>query len=126
MILFAGLALFALPVAAMAQAVADSSAVASGGSGGSLFDFSSITGIAAVIAIVVTWAAKKWTFVGNSNALKVCCSIVVGIAVCLVAWALGLSSLLAGLPWYMVILNGLYAGIVGTGAYTAYDKVANG
>lgn len=85
---------------------------------GLVTDFSSFTGIMALISLVVTQLSKLIPSIKEKKWAKPLVSIAVGILSCLFGWILQISPVLEGLIWYMVILYGVFAGLSACGLYS--------
>lgn len=82
-----------------------------------VLDLSTFTGIVAVISSTVTQIFKISPSINGSKIAKICISVGVGIAVCMLGWLLQISEPLAGLIWWQVLIYGVAAGLSGCGFY---------
>ena len=82
-----------------------------------VFDVTTFAGIVAAISLIVTQIAKHIPLIAEKTLYRVLCSLVVGIVCCLFSWWLELADFLAGLIWWQVLLQGLFAGFTSSGAY---------
>lgn len=82
-----------------------------------VLDLSTFTGIVAVISSTVTQIFKIAPSINGSKIAKICISVGVGIAVCMLGWLLQISEPLAGLIWWQVLIYGVAAGLSGCGFY---------
>lgn len=82
-----------------------------------ILDFSTFTGIAAVISSVVTQIFKLIPAIDGSKIAKIGISVAVGIVVCMLAWVLKISEPLTGLIWWQTLIYGVAAGLSGCGFY---------
>lgn len=82
-----------------------------------VLDLSTFTSIVAVISSTVTQIFKIAPSINGSKIAKICISVGVGIAVCMLGWLLQISEPLAGLIWWQVLIYGVAAGLSGCGFY---------
>lgn len=82
-----------------------------------VLDLSAFTSIVAVISSTVTQIFKIAPSINGSKIAKICISVGVGIAVCMLGWLLQISEPLAGLIWWQVLIYGVAAGLSGCGFY---------
>lgn len=97
------------PMALMAQTGVDTGEI--------VIDFTTFTGIMAVVTALVTQVAKLVPAIGDNKWFKVLTSLGVGIVVCFFAWGLQLSPLLEGLVWWQTLVYGLAVGLSAAGFY---------
>ena len=76
-------------------------------------DLTTFTGIAALITMLAT----QWA--------KVVSAIVIGMVVCVLAWALKVSPLLIGSEWWEALLYGAAAGASGAGLYDLVKAIGS-
>lgn len=100
-------------------------AVADAGTTGSEFaiDLGTFTGIVALISTIVTQIAKLLPAVSTSKLAKIGMSCAVGIVVCLAAWILNISPMLAGFAWWGALIYGVAAGLSGCGFYDVIKAI---
>ena len=89
-----------------------------------VIDLGTFTGIVAVISAIVTQILKVAPAVSENRLVKIGLSCAVGMVVCLVAWALQLSPLLAGYEWWGSLIYGVAAGLSGCGFYDLVKAIA--
>jgi hypothetical protein len=82
-----------------------------------VLSISTLMGIVSVISLIITQIAKIIPVVGSNKLLKIFASVVIGIAVSLLAWWIGAADFLQGLLWWQVIVQGLIAGFTACGLY---------
>lgn len=85
--------------------------------GGVTVDVTTFTGMAALVAMIVTQFVKKVPAIGGSKLATVGVSIVVGILVAMVCWWLGVSDFLLDYNWWQVLLTGVVSGLGSSGLY---------
>lgn len=89
-----------------------------------VIDLGTFTGIVAVISTIVTQILKVAPAVSENRLVKIGLSCAVGMVLCLVAWALQLTPLLAGYEWWGVLIYGVAAGLSGCGFYDLVKAIA--
>lgn len=106
------------PMALMAQEVIQP--------GGSItIDLTTFTGIAALITMLATQLAKVVPYIDTHKWAKVVSAIVIGMVVCVLAWALKVSPLLIGSEWWEALLYGAAAGASGAGLYDLVKAIGS-
>ena len=86
-----------------------------------VFDLTTFTGLVAFTSLVFTAGAKLIPAIANAKSfVKVLISAVVGSVAAFVAWKLSLADFLAELPWWKVLLQGLFAGLTASGAFDLF------
>ena len=83
----------------------------------SLVDFSTFTGIVALISLCVTQASKLIPIISTNTILKIVTSLAVGIGLSFLAWKFQWAIYLDGLEWWQVLLQGTLAGFSACGFY---------
>lgn len=89
-----------------------------------LIDLGTFTGIVAVISAIVTQIFKVIPSISENRLAKIGLSCAVGMVLCLVAWALQLTPLLAGYEWWGSLIYGVAAGLSGCGFYDVVKAIA--
>lgn len=89
-----------------------------------VIDLGTFTGIVAVISAIVTQILKVAPEVSENRLAKIGVSCAVGMVLCLVAWALQLTPLLAGYEWWGSLIYGVAAGLSGCGFYDLVKAIA--
>lgn len=89
-----------------------------------LIDLGTFTGIVAVISTIVTQIFKVIPSISENRLAKIGLSCTVGMVLCLVAWALQLTPLLAGYEWWGSLIYGVAAGLSGCGFYDLVKAIA--
>lgn len=89
-----------------------------------VIDLGTFTGIVAVISAIVTQILKVAPAVSENRLVKIGLSCAVGMVLCLVAWALQLTPLLAGYEWWGSLIYGVAAGLSGCGFYDLVKAIA--
>lgn len=89
-----------------------------------VIDLGTFTGIVAVISAIVTQILKVAPAVSENRLVKIGLSCAVGMVLCLVAWALQLTPLLAGYEWWGSLVYGVAAGLSGCGFYDLVKAIA--
>lgn len=89
-----------------------------------VIDLGTFTGIVAVISVIVTQILKVVPAVSENRLVKIGLSCAVGMVLCLVAWALQLTPLLAGYEWWGSLVYGVAAGLSGCGFYDLVKAIA--
>lgn len=89
-----------------------------------VIDLGTFTGIVAVISAIVTQILKVAPAVSENRLAKIGVSCAVGMVLCLVAWALQLTPLLAGYEWWGSLIYGVAAGLSGCGFYDVVKAIA--
>lgn len=89
-----------------------------------VIDLGTFTGIVAVISAIVTQILKVAPAVSENRLVKIGMSCAVGMVLCLVAWALQLTPLLARYEWWGSLIYGVAAGLSGCGFYDLVKAIA--
>ncbi len=89
-----------------------------------VIDLGSFTGIVACISMVVTQILKVVPSISESKLAKIGISCGVGMVICILAWLLQLTPILAGYQWWGVLIYGLAAGLSGCGFYDVIKAIA--
>lgn len=90
-----------------------------------VIDLGTFAGIVALISALVTQLFKVIPSIDSSNKLiKIALSVGVGIIVCMIAWALQISTPLLLLSWWQALLYGVAAGLSGCGFYDVIKAIA--
>lgn len=89
-----------------------------------VIDLGTFTGIVAVISTIVTQIFKVIPSISENRLAKIGLSCAVGMVLCLVAWALQLTPLLAGYEWWGSLIYGVAAGLSGCGFYDLVKAIA--
>lgn len=89
-----------------------------------VIDLGTFTGIVAVISTIVTQIFKVIPSISENRLAKIGISCAVGMVLCLVAWALQLTPLLAGYEWWGSLIYGVAAGLSGCGFYDLVKAIA--
>lgn len=89
-----------------------------------VIDLGTFTGIVAVISAIVTQILKVAPAVSENRLVKIGLSCAVGMVLCLVAWTLQLTPLLAGYEWWGSLVYGVAAGLSGCGFYDLVKAIA--
>lgn len=88
-------------------------------------DLGTFAGIVAFVSTIATQITKLFKGVEQNDFAKIGISSAVGIVVCMVAWLLKLSPLLADIVWWEALIYGLVAGLAGCGFYDAVIAFGN-
>lgn len=88
-----------------------------------VIDLGTFTGIGALVSTLVTQILKVIPAIKNSKIAKIGISALVGIIICLLAWALKLTPLLENYPVYQVLIYGLAVGLSGCGFYDVIKAI---
>ena len=89
-----------------------------------VIDLGSFTGIVACISMIVTQILKVVPSISGSKLAKIAISCGVGMVICILAWLLQLTPILAGYQWWGVLIYGLAAGLSGCGFYDVIKAIA--
>lgn len=106
------------PFALMAQEVIPSE-------GPITIDLTTFTGIMAFVTMSATQLAKVVPYIDTHKWAKVVSAIVIGMVVCVLAWALKVSPLLIGSEWWEALLYGAAAGASGAGLYDLVKAIGS-
>ena len=80
-------------------------------------DVTTFTGMAAFVSMILTQIVKKVPAIGATKVATVATSAVLGIAVTMVCWWLGVAEFVADYNWWQTLLAGLTAGLGSSGLY---------
>lgn len=111
-------AMLLTPFALMAQEVIPSE-------GTITIDLTTFTGIMAFVTMSATQLAKVVPYIDTHKWAKVVSAIVIGMVVCVLAWALKVSPLLIGSEWWEALLYGAAAGASGAGLYDLVKAIGS-
>jgi len=89
----------------------------SGGSDAGVVGLTTFTGIISLVSLMVTQISKLVPAIAASTLLKIGISVVAGVAASFLAQLFGLADFLFGMAWWQVLIQGLLAGLTGSGAY---------
>ena len=89
-----------------------------------VIDLGTFTGIVAVISTIVTQIFKVIPSISENRLAKIGLSFTVGMVLCLVAWTLQLTPMLAGYEWWGSLIYGVAAGLSGCGFYDLVKAIA--
>lgn len=89
-----------------------------------VIDLGSFTGIVACISMIVTQILKVVHSISESKLAKIGISCGVGMVICILAWLLQLTPILAGYQWWGVMIYGIAAGLAGCGFYDVINAIA--
>lgn len=90
---------------------------------GVVIDFSTFTGIAAIVSMVVTQLCKLVPVINSKGVYKIITALLSGVAICVLAKALCLQSPLITLSWLESALYGLFAGSLSCGLFDIFNSV---
>lgn len=96
-----------------------------GGDTGVVLDFTTFTGIAAVVSMLVTQLCKAVPAIGSNKWLKIVTAFVSGVVICLLTKLLGITSPLLELTWGSTAIYGVFAGSMSAGLYDLLKMVYN-
>lgn len=88
-------------------------------------DLTTFTGIMAFVTMSATQLAKVVPYIDTHKWAKVVSAIVIGMVVCVLAWALKVSPLLIGSEWWEALLYGAAAGASGAGLYDLVKAIGS-
>ena len=91
-----------------------------------VFDLSTFTGIVAVISLIVTQIAKFLPVIDSRAIFKILTSIVVGCLTTLIAWRFNLAEFLDNISWLQMLIHGVSAGLMASGAYGLIKSAISG
>lgn len=82
-----------------------------------VLDFTTFTGIAAVVSMLVTQLCKVVPAIGNNKWLKIVTAFASGVVICLLTKLLGITSPLLELTWGATAIYGVFAGSMSAGLF---------
>lgn len=88
-----------------------------GGDTSVVLDFTTFTGIAAVVSMLVTQLCKLVPKISSTRWLKIIIAFASGVVICLLTKLLGITSPLLELSWGATAIYGLFAGSVSAGLF---------
>lgn len=84
---------------------------------GIVLDFTTFAGIAAVVSLAGTQLIKLLPSIGNSALWKIITSVMLGIGITCLSWALGWAEFLGGIPWWQAGGYGIIIGLSSSGLF---------
>lgn len=90
-----------------------------------VLDFTTFTGIAAAVSMLVTQLSKVIKGVNESKWLKIVIAFISGIALCAIVKILGIQSPLSELSWGGTLIYGVFAGSTSCGFYDLLKMLYN-
>lgn len=81
------------------------------------FNFNTYDGIILAVTMIMTQVSKVWSVVNDNKWVKAAMSVVIGIILGMISWALQISDFMLGSTWYMALVKGALCGLGAAGLY---------
>ena len=88
-----------------------------------VFNFDTYDGLIVAVTMIMTQVSKVWSLVSENKWVKAAMSVVIGIILGMVSWALQVADFLAGAEWYMALIQGALCGLGAAGLYPIVSAI---